>query len=146
MLLVLLLATGLLEVLSYRGHQLLWWAKDENGFSDWRNPQAYRGRLFVVVGPIDAKMTDRIAHDYWIATIVQEFQSKGLPTVTIYNILIWPFLVLLGMFTAIEFLCEIRNYRRVRRKRAGRCCNCGYDLRGSPSGRCPECGTKRSEE
>lgn len=34
-----------------------------------------------------------------------------------------------------------RHWRRVRRAAAGRCLACGYDLRGRPGGRCPECGT-----
>jgi hypothetical protein len=33
--------------------------------------------------------------------------------------------------------------RRVRRRRTGGCRGCGYDLRGLPTGVCPECG--RSE-
>lgn len=35
----------------------------------------------------------------------------------------------------------IRRWRRVRR---GLCTGCGYDLRGSPSDVCPECGVKSS--
>jgi hypothetical protein len=31
--------------------------------------------------------------------------------------------------------------RRRQRRRAGRCANCSYDLRGSISGVCPECGS-----
>jgi hypothetical protein len=34
--------------------------------------------------------------------------------------------------------------RRRRRRRRGLCLACGYDLRGTPSGACPECGTSRS--
>jgi rRNA maturation endonuclease Nob1 len=30
---------------------------------------------------------------------------------------------------------------RARRKRRGRCSDCGYDLRATPHGNCPECGT-----
>jgi hypothetical protein len=33
----------------------------------------------------------------------------------------------------------VKRYRRRRRLLAGRCTDCGYDLRGS-AGRCPECG------
>jgi hypothetical protein len=34
-----------------------------------------------------------------------------------------------------------RAWVRRRRRRLGRCLACGYDLRGTPSGRCSECGT-----
>jgi hypothetical protein len=33
-----------------------------------------------------------------------------------------------------------RNSLRLRRARAGRCIQCGYDLRATTAGRCPECG------
>ena len=32
--------------------------------------------------------------------------------------------------------------RRHRRRSRGLCIHCGYDLRGSPTGACPECGAK----
>ena len=37
------------------------------------------------------------------------------------------------------FRSSLQNARRLRRRRAGRCVECGYDLRES-AGRCPECG------
>ena len=41
---------------------------------------------------------------------------------------------------AVGPVLAIRRLRRDRRRRAGGCAVCGYDLRASP-GRCPECGT-----
>ena len=35
---------------------------------------------------------------------------------------------------------ELWRDRRKRRHRRPGVCRCGYDLRGNPSGRCPECG------
>jgi hypothetical protein len=64
---------------------------------------------------------------------------------------IWGFLIvtvpywLLALLTAIlpgiVGAQLVRGMRRRRRIAAGKCCHCGYDLRGN-SGICPECGTK----
>jgi hypothetical protein len=40
---------------------------------------------------------------------------------------------------AVACVVSLRRLRRARRKRAGLCPACGYDLRASPD-RCPECG------
>jgi hypothetical protein len=49
---------------------------------------------------------------------------------------IWFLFFPLSVFPAIWLL---RKRREVRRRRAGLCVGCGYDLRGTP-GKCPECG------
>lgn len=37
--------------------------------------------------------------------------------------------------------CAHRSFQRAKNRRVlGRCAACGYDLRGTPTGRCPECG------
>jgi len=47
---------------------------------------------------------------------------------------------------ALPPLARLRRFRRDRRRRArrrlGLCESCGYDLRGSSTGKCPECGAK----
>lgn len=47
---------------------------------------------------------------------------------------IWSLVLLSGVPT-------VWLWYRDRRRRHGLCANCGYDLRGSVSGVCPECGT-----
>jgi hypothetical protein len=56
-------------------------------------------------------------------------QAAGAPMWILGVPLLAPFMVML-----------VRNRRSVRRRRAGLCIQCGYDLRASPE-RCPECGS-----
>jgi 4-amino-4-deoxy-L-arabinose transferase-like glycosyltransferase len=52
----------------------------------------------------------------------------------------WPFVVLTGFLPAVWAVALLPGHlRERRRKRAGLCPSCGYDLRATP-GRCPECG------
>jgi hypothetical protein len=51
----------------------------------------------------------------------------------------WMPSLLLAGYPAITFA---RWRARRRRRRAGRCAKCGYDLTGNVSGVCPECGNK----
>jgi hypothetical protein len=39
----------------------------------------------------------------------------------------------------------LRHHNRVRQMRLGLCHQCGYDLHGNVSGRCPECGATTSK-
>ena len=49
---------------------------------------------------------------------------------------------LIGLVAALPPIAwAARRLRVGRRRRAGRCPACGYDLRASP-GRCPECGAE----
>jgi len=64
----------------------------------------------------------------------------------------WPVLALDTLFwtlPAIVFLVWRRGRREARAARwaaEGKCRGCGYDLRGSASGRCPECGDEFSPQ
>ena len=55
----------------------------------------------------------------------------------------WLVVLLSGVFPA-AWLLGRRQVRRRRRRRAGLCASCGYDLRATP-GRCPECGAAPSD-
>ena len=54
-----------------------------------------------------------------------------------------PWWSLVALTAAGPVARAISSFRRGRRRRAGRCPACGYDLRATP-GRCPECGTAAS--
>jgi hypothetical protein len=49
--------------------------------------------------------------------------------------------IVLGLLPAWWFPRVRRAYRARRRSAAGLCMQCAYDLRGNPTGVCPECGT-----
>ena len=52
--------------------------------------------------------------------------------------------VVFAIFPAI-WLATMRHRRRAHRRKLGLCETCGYDLRGSPQQRCPECGRACSD-
>ena len=61
---------------------------------------------------------------------------------------LWPGAALNMLVFAAGWLVILlapRAIRRTRRRRRGACERCGYDLRGTPSGGCPECGFARAE-
>jgi len=55
-----------------------------------------------------------------------------------------PFWVPLGLFLLYPTLVFIQVRRLKRRQKMGHCKNCGYNLTGNVSGKCPECGTSIS--
>jgi hypothetical protein len=56
------------------------------------------------------------------------------------RVLIVPYGLLIALAGAAPLVrLAARAWRRLRRSQ-GRCAACGYDLRGTPSGGCPECG------
>lgn len=55
-----------------------------------------------------------------------------------------PYWMLMLPAAALWSIRTRRVYRAKQRIISGCCVACGYDLRGSPSGRCPECGSVTS--
>ena len=50
------------------------------------------------------------------------------------------------VFVSWWVTAKCRALRSARKPQAGSCANCGYDLRGLPEPRCPECGASIPEE
>jgi hypothetical protein len=63
------------------------------------------------------------------------YEVLGIPVVlhVVGNVLIWSLVFALPLSLLFGFF-------RPRRQPTGKCRNCGYDLTGNLSGRCPECG------
>ena len=69
-----------------------------------------------------------------------ELRTRGVNTDTsisitalIVDLAFWSILCGCGIYV-------VRERRNKKLNREGRCLNCGYDLRGLPENRCPECG------
>ena len=52
----------------------------------------------------------------------------------------WPLVALFAVYPAYAVTLEL--VRHIRRYRRGLCENCGYNLQGNDTGRCPECGNR----
>jgi len=65
------------------------------------------------------------------------FRSKDAILWTLMISLWYP----VALFAVLPTLCAVKSLRcRAHRSVTGRCAKCGYDLRGLPEPRCPECG------
>lgn len=73
---------------------------------------------------------------------VEESDLEAYPRFKFKAILWTNMLLDIGIFyaTSLLLLCSIFTARRYVRVRRGKCVSCGYDLRGSVSGICSECG------
>jgi len=75
------------------------------------------------------------------------FAIETVPTIALgvggtyrrVSIPLWPLLLVIAIRPAIEIYRIRREALRERRRAAGQCAYCGYDLRASGE-RCPECG------
>jgi len=73
--------------------------------------------------------------DYWLPywwCPMPEYYADGSRSLFLP---MWPVLVTMLIVTAVVLR------RHLKRPRGNVCAQCGYDLRGNVSGRCPECGT-----
>jgi hypothetical protein len=81
---------------------------------------------------------DRV-RDYWFIKFLNTKRS-GVWAMNVIAVPWWSLAAVSAILPALWYL-RYRGRRLIRqRAAAGRCVNCGYDLRGSPD-RCPECGT-----
>ncbi len=115
-----------LHVVSHRGHLLLISVADDSQLATYTDPQA---ALIMM-----SQYGDVYEHFLGFAHVSGTFGTAGG-----YQILAIPYWFPV-ILTAIGPIMVLRSRRRMRRRKlAGKCPGCGYDLRGTPD-RCPECG------
>ena len=148
-------ATGYLCEQSYR-RDIRWtkWANittpsEEQFEHEAQKISLYSGRFLVqhnkyLARPLTRKPLRRCFLGFCISMEVAPFpMGSGVTTILVASGPIWPVAVCLAAypvaFVAVAF--GVPRARRYRRRKGGRCVQCGYDMRGSPTGQCPECGT-----
>ena len=97
----------------------------------------------VVTGEYHWSSQDLFGDYYFYSSVHWDAASK---VATTDNVIVLPSavpLVLFLFYPIIVLALRLRTaYRRHCRRIAGLCWACGYNLRGSPGPRCPECGTE----
>lgn len=98
----------------------------------------------------DSRRLDRPAFMFWRHYKIFQpdsflglSDSKSTGAASEWTLPLWPFFVFASMSPIVNWLWERHQLRR--RRRRGHCETCGYNLTGSISGRCPECGAKTSK-
>jgi predicted amidophosphoribosyltransferase len=76
-----------------------------------------------------------------LALLYTAFGRGFVPSVDLLFTARFALLLLLTAVQVIILATVTRSYVRMRRRRAGHCERCSYNLRGLPEPRCPECGT-----
>jgi hypothetical protein len=83
-----------------------------------------------------------------IAQAAAYVAAEYVPDPLVFTWWLWKSIVIaatatapLGLIWALAARWLTAPYWRARYRRQGSCADCGYDLRGNLSGRCPECGT-----
>ena len=97
-------------------------------WESWGRDQGWQGHLGLNIAQTGWGVTAPVGNGEWFTVTW---------IIVPYWLLAIPFLFCGGLWLAIA---SARRSRSARRRRAGFCTNCGYDLRATPD-RCPECGT-----
>lgn len=129
------IAIGSYSVPDHLKTPLEWSDRQRRAFEDGRKELAHA----VLIHWLEVLVFHR-KHDTW-SLVRPVFSHPDLPTVKFMVLPLWPVSVLCLLPIAFKSYRAARNRRR---SNAGRCPACGYDVTGSLSKRCAECGRSTS--
>src|SRR5690349_7112249 len=132
----------------YLSYQFFWFERDGEALNYAQGLQRVSGVRHVVSdvsgNPYSRTFWNRIGFGIAFDGPNEETASAGLYRYTFDHghVPYWFLILVLTLGATPGMIRLYRNRRSVRRRQAGQCIRCGYDLRESPE-RCPECGMAR---
>jgi hypothetical protein len=122
----------------FRLGRMVLWKRDHEPPSDWQY-----ARYAYPLGPPGTGAAAEGRFGFYFFSKTQTYDSARGATrrVDALRFPLWLPVVMGSILPAVVARSTLRRRAERRRDRAGLCRRCGYDLRGSPGGRCPECGT-----
>jgi hypothetical protein len=123
------------------GMPFQWLELVSHGYPSWTPVDPSMRYYYILHGHPENTVNSILNLFYWeeFCIALDMNRSGGGPSIDLRPVVLGIDCVAAGLAVVLVRLWLVKRSRRVA-LRHGMCARCGYDLRGSPTGRCPECG------